>query len=94
MLPRVKSVKTIGNKMLRITFDNHEVRLFDVSKYLHYPVYEPLNNPVFFQKARALNGTVIWDENIDFAPETLYLESVPAEQVSEAKTNQSHASGE
>lgn len=87
MLPRVISVKTIGSKMLQITFDTHQVRIFDTSKYLHYPVYEPLNNPVYFQKARVFNGTVIWDDAIDFAPETLYLESVPAEKVDGIKTS-------
>jgi hypothetical protein len=77
MLPRVTTVETIDSHTLVLTFDNQEVRKFDVAPYFHYPVYKPLTNPLLFTKAKVLNGTVVWDEIIDFAPETLYLESEP-----------------
>jgi hypothetical protein len=81
MLPRAISVKPIDNSKLLIIFNNDEERLFDVSPYLHYPVYELLNDPLFFKKARVFNGTIIWDDTIDFAPETLYMESTPVVNV-------------
>ena len=80
MLPRVTAVEIVDNKTLQLTFDNDEVRRFIISAYLQYPVYNPLNNPIFFASAKAFNGTVVWGDAIDFAPETLYLESEPIEK--------------
>ncbi len=31
----------------------------------------------YYQKARVLSGTVVWDETVDFDPDTLFLESTP-----------------
>jgi hypothetical protein len=74
MNPRVKEVKYSGNYKLVITFENDEVKLFDVSPYLIYPVYEPLKNDILCSKAKVTHGTVAWNDIIDFDPDTLYLE--------------------
>jgi len=57
---------------LLLTFDNGERRLFDMTPYLHYPVFQRLRNPGFFTLARVNYGTVTWPYDIDIAPETLY----------------------
>jgi len=63
--------------VLIITFTNNEVKQFDLSGYLAYPVYNALKDEGFCKKAKVSNGTVIWDESMDFDPDTLYLESKP-----------------
>lgn len=77
MNPRVSLVQYESPNKLILTFTNREVREFDFSSYLNYPVYEALKDETFSRKARTLNGTVVWDEFTDFDPDTLYLESRP-----------------
>jgi len=61
---------------LLLTFDNGERRLFDMTPYLHYPVFQRLRNPGFFTLARVNYGTVTWPYDIDIAPETLYEKGI------------------
>jgi hypothetical protein len=75
MNPRIKEVKYESPYKLVLTFSNNEIKEFDFSSYLNYPVYEPLKDETFCKKARPFNGTVIWDDVIDFDPDLLYLES-------------------
>jgi hypothetical protein len=75
MNPRVTQVKYDSGYKLVLTFSNKEVREFDFSAYLTYPVYAPLKDEKFCSKAKVFNGTVAWDDIIDFDPDTLYLES-------------------
>ena len=77
MNPRISSVQYESPHKLIITFTNKEVRKFNYSNYLNYPVYEVLKDEAFSKKAKVLNGTVVWDEETDFDPDTLYLESKP-----------------
>jgi uncharacterized protein DUF2442 len=75
MNPRVSIVHYKNPYKLILTFTNKEVKEFDLSNYLIYPVYEALKDEAFCSKAKVFNGTVMWDEYIDFDPDTLYLES-------------------
>jgi hypothetical protein len=75
MNPRVLSVEYKKPYKLLITFSNKEIREFDFSDYLTYPVYSVLKDEAFCNKAKVFNGTVVWDDNTDFDPDTLYLES-------------------
>ena len=77
MLPRVVAVQALPNFRLGLTFGNGERRQFDMTPYLHYPVFTPLRNPGYFGLARVEYGTVTWPGEIDIAPETLYLDAVP-----------------
>jgi len=79
MLLDVVSVQTRPDFQLDLEFENGERRRFDMSPYLHYPVFRRLENPGFFSLARVEYGTVVWPGNIDIAPETLYELSVPVE---------------
>jgi len=75
MNPRVIDVKYESPYKLILTFTNGELREFDFSPYLDYPVYQVLKDEIFCRKAKVFNGTVIFDEVTDFDPDTLYLES-------------------
>jgi hypothetical protein len=75
MNPRVKEVKYESPYKLILIFSNNEIREFNFSAYLGYPVYEPLKDESFCQKVTVMNGTVAWNNEIDFDPDTLYLES-------------------
>ena len=75
MNPRVTAVEYKSKYKLLLTFENSELKEFNLSPYLHYPVFELLNDESFCSKAKVFNGTVAWDDTIDFDPDTLYLES-------------------
>ena len=77
MNPRVIAVQYENPYKLILTFANKEVKEFDFSNYLDYPVYDVLRDESYGRKVRVLNGTVVWDEFVDFDPDTLYLESKP-----------------
>ena len=78
MNPRITAVAARDNYTLLLTFTNGEIRYFDITPYLGYPAFEPLRQITFFKLARASHGTVAWPREIDFDPDTLYLESKPA----------------
>ena len=77
MNPRVIAAEYKGHYQLMLTFSNKEVRQFDISAYLDYPVYQPLKDEAFCQKVKTSNGIVRWNDSIDFDPDTVYLESKP-----------------
>jgi len=62
---------------LTVTFDNGEVRLFDVKPYLNKGVFVKLQNPVYFITVSVLNGTVSWNDEQDFCPDMIYEKSTP-----------------
>jgi len=77
MLPAVVSVETLPEYQLTLRFTSGERKTFDMKPYLDYPVYRPLRDKTLFDKAAVDYGTVAWGTQIDMAPETLYLESIP-----------------
>jgi len=50
------------------------VKYFDVKPYLDFPAFRRLKEGNLFAKAHVANGTVVWDDRLDLAPETLYLQ--------------------
>jgi hypothetical protein len=78
MNPRIEAVSAHDDYALLLTFTNGERRHFDMMPYLSYPAFEPLRLVSFFKLARVGHGTVVWPKEIDFDPDTLYLEGRPA----------------
>ena len=79
MNPRVNHLIILDDFRLSLSFANGEQRIFDVTPYLGYPAFSRLGNKGFFTLARVEHGTVAWPNDIDFCPDTLYLESVREE---------------
>lgn len=79
MNPRVLKVRYMSPYRLVLTFTNFEIKEFDLSTYLNYSVFEPLQNESFCASAKVFNGTVVWNDDIDFDPDRLYLEAKPIE---------------
>jgi hypothetical protein len=79
MNPRVLKVEYKGQYHLLLTFTNKEVRQFDLTNYLSYPIYQPLKDESFCRNVRVVNGILQWNDDIDFSPDTLYLESKPVD---------------
>ena len=75
MNPRVKNVTYKSPYRLMLVFHNDEVKEFDLTSYLHYPIYADLRDEAFCCNVKVIAGTVAWGDEIDFDPDRLYEES-------------------
>jgi len=70
---KVKNFSIADDFKLKITFNNGETRLVDLSGELTGEVFEPLKDKSFFKKAYLTEWNVIeWPNGADFAPEYLF----------------------
>lgn len=76
MNPRAIAVSVLDDYKLRVTFNNQEIRIFDVTPYLNAPAFKKLQNKGYFSLAKVEHGTICWLNEIDFCPDTIYLESI------------------
>ena len=74
----VEDVKAREDYTLLITFSGGIQRIYDARPLLEKPLFAALKCLPFFLRARAAYGTVIWNDDIDIAPEHLYECSSPA----------------
>jgi hypothetical protein len=77
MNPRPMRVIAKDNFLIQITFENGEVRLFDMKPFLNFGVFKELNEIPYFKKVMIQNKSVCWPNEQDVCPDTLYLDSVP-----------------
>lgn len=52
-------------------------KVYDARPLLDKAIYAQLNSLNFFLKAKADCGTVVWNDDVDIAPEHLYECSIP-----------------
>ena len=72
---QVVSVKPLDDMMMILTFSTGEQRLFDAS-ILTGSAYKPLSDEDIFKNCKVVDGVVTWlDEEIDCAPEYMYVNS-------------------
>jgi hypothetical protein len=79
MNPRVEKVFAKNDFTLLVVFKNNEQKLFDMKPYLEIGVFKALKMNSLFFSVRAENGSVVWNDTIDFDPDTLYLEGTKIE---------------
>lgn len=73
--PLLLEVEPLNGYTVRVRFDDGTSGEVDLSYLLDYGgVFEPLRDPDFFRQLRAdpEAGTVVWPNEADVAPETLY----------------------
>lgn len=68
----VKEVQTREDYTLLLTFADGTKKLYNARPLLEKAIYAQLKNLSFFLDARAECGTVVWNDDIDIAPEHLY----------------------
>ncbi len=71
-LPTVVRAKFRGGHRIHLVFNDGLQGTVDFSSWLDGPVFEPLQDPAFFQRFFLDGGTVTWPNGADVAPETLY----------------------
>ena len=75
MNPRVKKVTPDSNYRLYITFDNGEIKIFDMNPYLQIGIFKELKDKALFNSVKPFLGSIQWKNGQDLCPDTLYLES-------------------
>ena len=80
MNPRVKEVKALQGYKLLLTFSNGEKRIYNMDGTLEKGIFKELKDINLFNTVKAIHGTVQWMHEQDICPDTLYLDSVPAEE--------------
>jgi hypothetical protein len=69
----VVNAKACGHYELALTFSDGTKKRVNIAPLLHGPVFEPLRDPLFFNKVQfdPVTGTVAWPNDTDLAPEAL-----------------------
>ena len=80
----VTAVESLPGFVLRLTFENGEVRRFSMSRLLapQSTVFTPLRRVALFRQVFIENGTVRWPGGADIDPELLYEQSFPESEES------------
>ena len=75
MNPRIKEVIPTDEYTLKLTFKNDEKAIYDCSNLLDFGVFKELKDINYFKQAYVEYGTVVWPNEQDICPDTLYLDS-------------------
>lgn len=72
--PRIRSVETVGDRILVAVFDNGQKRRYDISPLLDNEMFTPLKNPALFRAAKVERGgyAVVWSDSIDLSEHELW----------------------
>lgn len=87
-LKRVVDVEYLHDYVMRLEFNNGEVRLVDFDPLLHGKFYDELRDKRNFVQFGLTSWTLEWYNGVDFAPEFLYEHSVPAYSMREDVSHQ------
>ncbi len=74
MAPSVKGVTALEGYVVRVLFEDGEVRDADVEPLLDGPVFQPLREREFFEMVAVdeFGDTICWPNGADLDPEVLY----------------------
>ena len=79
MLYDVINAEYCNDYQLKVVFENGVSGIIDFSKYLELGgVFENFKNLVYFKNFKVSKdlGTIVWDNEVDIAPDTLYYECI------------------
>lgn len=71
----VKKATPQKNYTILLEFSDNTKRIYDAKPLLKQKIFTPLQNIQRFMQGKAKFGTVIWNDEIDIAPEHLYYNS-------------------
>ena len=76
MTPQVIGVEPQAKHKVLLTFDNREVRVFDMQPYINRSnFFKQLEDEEYFKTVRVSLGSIQWKNGQDLSPYTLYSKS-------------------
>lgn len=72
----ITDVKPKDNYLLLLTFENGEIRQFDMKPYLEFGIFQELKDIRLFRTVKKSFDSIEWDNEADFDPEVLYQKSL------------------
>jgi len=75
MNPRVKYVQATDDYKLELLFTNEESAVYDCKPILEFGVFKELKDVDYFKQVKVSHGSVVWPNEQDICPDTLYLGS-------------------
>ena len=74
----ITSAKYVSGYILELTFNTGEVKLFDFTRLYNKGTCTKLQDIEYFKNFKLDAFSVDWNNEIGFAPEYLYEQSIPA----------------
>jgi len=68
----VNKVKPLSDYRLELTFENKEIKIFDVKPYLNTGLFKTLKDNNYFKMVKVSYDTIEWPNGVDLDPEVLY----------------------
>jgi len=77
--PKIQSLQPMDDYNLLVTFDNQQMRRYDVKPLLKQERFLALNNPVLFKQAQIETGgyAVCWNDELDVSEYEIWSHGVP-----------------
>jgi len=75
MYPRVKDAKPQDDYQILLTFDNEELKVFDMKPYINKGFFKQLQDKSYFNTVKPFMDSIQWKNGQDLCPDTLYLDS-------------------
>lgn len=75
MNPRIAEATAIENYKILLRFTNGETGTFNCAPLLDFGVFQELRDKHYFNRVKVSDGTIVWPNEQDICPDTLYLES-------------------
>ena len=72
----VTKVEPLSDYQLELTFENDEMRVFDVKPYLDTGLFRTLKDENYFKRVKVSFDTIAWPNGVDLDPEVLYEKSM------------------
>ena len=72
MTPKAMNVEILENYELKITFQNGEVKIFDVKPYFGHKIFDELKDEKLFKTVKIAGLSIEWDNGADICPDELY----------------------
>ena len=81
MAPIAVNVVPLPDHYLLVTFDNQQIRLFDVKPYFGFKAFKELEGSHLFNTVKIAGLSVEWLNGQDICPCELYYSSTPVKQI-------------
>ena len=76
MNPRVNEVIPRDDYKLMLIFTHGEKGIYDCSDLLNFGAFQEFQDKNYFNKVKILDVTIVWSNEQDICPDTLYLDSI------------------